>query len=133
MEESRWNTKGRNIILFIVKKDKEADHWPRLTKEKVKTTHFQVDWANYLDQDDEEEKGGDAAELGGDFDPSEMEKFGGGMGANDSDDEEEEEEEVPATGEAAKEEEGKEAEKAKGADLDDLDKEEEDTGKKEAE
>ncbi len=36
VEDSRWNTKGRNIILNIVKQNKEAEHWPRLTKEKIK-------------------------------------------------------------------------------------------------
>jgi hypothetical protein len=36
VESSKWNTKGRNIILNIVKKDTEAEHWPRLTKDKVK-------------------------------------------------------------------------------------------------
>lgn len=37
--ESKWNTKGRNIIINLSKKDKEKepdDWWPRLTKEKVK-------------------------------------------------------------------------------------------------
>jgi len=36
-DESKWNTKGRNVILNISKKDKDADEWwPRITKEKVK-------------------------------------------------------------------------------------------------
>ena len=37
--ESKWNTKGRNVILNLSKKDKEKDTdewWPRLQKEKVK-------------------------------------------------------------------------------------------------
>ncbi len=37
VEESRWNTKGRNIILFVIKKELGLDHWPRLTKEKIKS------------------------------------------------------------------------------------------------
>lgn len=37
---SKWNTKGRNIILNIVKKDSDKDHWPRLTKEKIKNPHI---------------------------------------------------------------------------------------------
>ena len=32
VEESKWNTKGRNIIVNITKKDQEAEYWPRLTK-----------------------------------------------------------------------------------------------------
>ena len=35
-EDSRWNTKGRNIILVLIKKDKEEEYWPRIMKEKVK-------------------------------------------------------------------------------------------------
>ena len=44
MEDSRWNTKGRNIILNIAKANTDAEYWPRLTKEKVKNTHIQADW-----------------------------------------------------------------------------------------
>ena len=40
MDESKWNTKGRNIILNIVKADKDAEYWPRLTKDKVKNAHI---------------------------------------------------------------------------------------------
>ena len=36
-EESKWNTKGRNVIINVSKKDKEQEEWwPRITKEKVK-------------------------------------------------------------------------------------------------
>jgi len=35
-EASKWNTKGRNIILNIVKKNLDQEYWPRLTKDKVK-------------------------------------------------------------------------------------------------
>ena len=40
LEESKWNTKGRNIILNISKANKEEDHWPRLTEEKTKNPHI---------------------------------------------------------------------------------------------
>jgi hypothetical protein len=40
VEESKWNTKGRNIIMNIVKKNQEAEHWPRLTKDKTKNPHI---------------------------------------------------------------------------------------------
>lgn len=40
VENSKWNTKGRNIILNIVKKDPTQDHWPRLTKDKIKNPHI---------------------------------------------------------------------------------------------
>lgn len=35
-EESKWNTKGRNVIFNLSKKDKGAEWWPRLTKDKTK-------------------------------------------------------------------------------------------------
>jgi len=36
-EESKWNTKGRNVVINVSKKDKEQEEWwPRITKEKVK-------------------------------------------------------------------------------------------------
>jgi len=36
-EESKWNTKGRNVIINISKLDKEQEEWwPRITKEKIK-------------------------------------------------------------------------------------------------
>ena len=42
MQESKWNTKGRNIIVNLSKKDKEAEYWPRITKEKAKNNLIAV-------------------------------------------------------------------------------------------
>ena len=69
-DESKWNTKGRNVILHISKKDKEQEEWwPRLTKSKDKNQLITIDWAKWVDpDDDEDDKGG--APAGGDFDPS---------------------------------------------------------------
>lgn len=75
-EESRNNTKGRNPIITLAKEDKEAEYWPRLTKEKVKNARIQVDWNKWVDEDEEDE----APEMGGDFDPSAMSQFGGAGG-----------------------------------------------------
>ena len=69
-DESKWNTKGRNVILNISKKDKEQEEWwPRITKDKVKNQQITIDWDRWIDPDDEPEddKGGM-----GDFDPSMM-------------------------------------------------------------
>lgn len=77
-EESKWNTKGRNILINISKKDKEQEEWwPRITKEKVKNQQITIDWDKWIDPDDEpeEDKG-----PGGDFDPSMMQGMGGGGG-----------------------------------------------------
>lgn len=77
-DESKWNTKGRNVTLYISKKDKEQEEWwPRLTKEKVKNHFINIDFDKWVDPDDEpeEEKGGM-----GDFDPAMMQGMGGGAG-----------------------------------------------------
>ena len=80
-DESKWNLKGRNVLLMISKADKdEEEWWPRLTKDKTKNQLITIDWARWRDPDDEdpaEEKPGM-----GDFDPSMMQGMGGmgGMG-----------------------------------------------------
>merc|ERR1712183_1159499 len=73
-EASAWNVKGRNILFNIVKKDAEAEYWPRLTKEKTKNARIQTDWSKWVDEDEEGNKGMDG------FDPSQMQGFGGGGG-----------------------------------------------------
>lgn len=94
VDASKWNTKGRNIILNIVKQNTDAEHWPRLTKDKVKNSHIQIDWSKWVDEDEENE----AKPVGEDWDADNMNDFNmggmGGMGQGDSDDEEEEEEEA---------------------------------------
>merc|ERR1719480_253085 len=36
-DESKWNTKGRHIIMKLVKKDDDREeYWPRLMKDKTK-------------------------------------------------------------------------------------------------
>ena len=74
--DSLNNTKGRNPIITIAKEDKEAEYWPRLTKDKVKNSRITVDWNKWVDEDEEDE----APEMGGDFDPAAMSQFGGGAG-----------------------------------------------------
>ena len=74
--ESAWNTKGRNVIITLAKTDKEAEYWPRLTKDKVKNSRITVDWAKWVDEDEEDDAGN--AEMDGAFDPAMMNAFGGG-------------------------------------------------------
>lgn len=119
LEESKWNTKGRNIILNIVKANTDASYWPRLTKEKIKNSHIQADWAKWVDEDEEDE----AKPLGEDWNEDNMNNFnmGGGFGdQGDSDDDEEEEEHVHGEHCSHEHEPAK-----KNADLGDLDAEEE--------
>lgn len=95
VEGSKWNTKGRNIMFNIIKKDQDADYWIRLTKEKTKNPHIQIDWGKWVDEDEEDEGGADKG-LSNDWDPSNMNNFNMGQYGDqggDSDDEEEEEEE----------------------------------------
>ena len=77
VDESKWNTKGRNIIIVISKKDKEQEYWPRLTEDKSKNAKIQIDWTKYIDEDDE---GAEPEKVpGADWDPNMMNQFGGGM------------------------------------------------------
>jgi hypothetical protein len=66
--DSKFNSKGRNPIITLAKEDKDAEYWPRLTKEKVKNSRITVDWNKWVDEDEEDA----APEMGGDFDPSMM-------------------------------------------------------------
>jgi len=75
-DESKFNTNGRNPIITLSKKEKEDEYWPRLLKEKTKNARITVDWNKWVDEDEEAE----APEMGGDFDPSAMNAFGGGAG-----------------------------------------------------
>ena len=69
-DESGWNTKGRNIIFNITKKNQDKEYWPRLTQDKTKNQHIQIDWSKWVDEDDEEEEG--AKGVGEDWDASNM-------------------------------------------------------------
>ena len=74
VDDSKWNFKGRSVLLSIAKKELEGEdeqYWPRFTKEKMKHPHIHVDWDKWVDEDEAEE----AKDIGGDFDPSLM----GGM------------------------------------------------------
>jgi hypothetical protein len=128
VESSKWNTKGRNIILNIVKANPEAEYWPRLTKEKTKNSHIQIDWSKWVDEDEEDE----AKPLNEDWNEDNMNAFNmGGMDGGDSDDdEEEEEEEEHKNHEGCSHDHGVHTEteqKKKNADLADLDAEVEPT------
>ena len=126
--ESGWNTKGRNIILNLVKSNQETSYWPRLTKDKVKNAHIQADWGKWVDEDEESE----AKPLHEDWNEDNMNNFNmGGQqnqgGDSDDDEEEEEEEHEPHhQGEHVHAEDCSHGvEPSKNADLGDLDAEEE--------
>merc|ERR1711957_126534 len=107
---SKWNVKGRNIIIMLMKKDEEGESWTRIQKDKVKNSKIETDWAKWVDSDEEDEepeKGMEGMDMGA------GQGFGGGQGGGmpgmegmmggmpgmegglpDSDDEEGEEEEA---------------------------------------
>ena len=86
IEDSKWNLKGRNVILNVVKKDQDEEYWTRLTKEKIKHPHIKADWNKWIEEDEEGQELN--ADLNGDWDPNAMQDFGAGD-YEDSDDEEE--------------------------------------------
>lgn len=76
--DSKWNLKGRNITLYISKKDQEQEEWwPRLTKDKTKNQKITIDWSRWIDQDASDEEKKD--DMG--YDPSQLQNMmGGGAG-----------------------------------------------------
>ena len=68
VSQSRWNSKGRNIILLIEKKEKKF--WSRIKKDDKKEATIQIDWQKWVDEDDETEK-----PLGNEWDEGGMKKF----------------------------------------------------------
>lgn len=72
--ESAWNTKGRNIIVSISKKEKDEEYWPRLLKSSTKNHRIQIDWSKWVEED---ELAG-AAPGDSEFDADQMQGFGGG-------------------------------------------------------
>ena len=127
-ENSKYTLDARNIFLKL-KKKKEGPYWPRLTSEKVKYHWIEVDWAYFVDEDEEEE-GKEP-----NFEGQDIGDMGGEMDEDDKPDEEEEKKEETKKDKGTnteekkeeKEEEKKEEEKKeeKKADISDLDKDEE--------
>merc|ERR1740124_1616154 len=74
---SKWNVKGRNIIIMLMKKDEEGESWTRIQKDKVKNSKIETDWAKWVDSDEEDEepeKGMEGMDMGA------GQGFGGGQG-----------------------------------------------------
>ena len=75
--DSKWNLKGRNITLYISKKDQEQEEWwPRLMKDKIKNQKITIDWSRWIDQDASDEEKKD--DMG--YDQSQMQNMMGGGG-----------------------------------------------------
>jgi len=55
-EESEYHVAPRYYEMILKKKNTDADYWPCLTKEKLKTWWLKVDWSRWVDEDEEAEK-----------------------------------------------------------------------------
>ena len=122
-ENSKYTLDSRNIFLKL-KKKKEGPYWPRLTSDKIKYHWIEVDWAYFVDEDEEEEgkepniEGQDLGDMGGEMDeddkPDEPEEK-----------KEEEKKDASVNTEDKPEEKKEEVKEEKKADISDLDKDEE--------
>jgi len=84
-EGSVWNVLPMSIQMKINKKEKDEEFWPRLLLDKQKEkTNVTVDWAKYVDEDEEKE-GFNMDALDGGMDFGGMGGFPGmgGMGSMD--------------------------------------------------
>ncbi len=72
--QSKWTIDTRNIFLKIIKKTK-GPYWNYINKDKKKYSYIHVDWNQYVDEDEEDEKpefnfpgmdGGNFMDMGGD-------------------------------------------------------------------
>ncbi|GBE78480.1 HSP20-like chaperone [Sparassis latifolia] len=76
-EESLKHLTSRSITLALRKKEKKAEYWPRLTKEKVKTPFIKTDFGKWVDEDEQD---GEKVDLSDDLDMGGMGGMPGGMG-----------------------------------------------------
>ena len=56
VETSKWKVTDFSVKFSISKKNESAAFWPRVTKEKVKQNNITVDWTNWIDEDEADEK-----------------------------------------------------------------------------
>ena len=49
------NSKGRNVVFSIAKKDKVDTWWPRLQADAIKNPLIQIDWSKWMEEDDSDE------------------------------------------------------------------------------
>lgn len=83
IEESKWNITGFHLQFNLVKKE-SGPHWVRLLKDDKKYNHISVDWSKYVDEDEEDEEADKG--LGSDWNPDMMRGFGGDDDDSDDDD-----------------------------------------------
>jgi len=106
-EATKKSLSSRSLSLVLRKKEKKAEFWPRLTKDKIKLTFVKTDFSKWVDEDeqdgviedtlpDEDMSGGMPGGMGGGmpggmgggpggFDPSMLAGLGGAGGAGGMD------------------------------------------------
>lgn len=55
-QESLKNLTDRSFVLVLRKKEKKAEFWPSLTKEKLKVSWLKTDFSKWVDEDEQDEK-----------------------------------------------------------------------------
>ena len=53
-EQSRKSLTSRHLALVLRKKEKKAEYWPRLSKQKVKSTFVKTDFSKWVDEDEQD-------------------------------------------------------------------------------
>ncbi|CAN6674807.1 co-chaperone protein Sba1p [Trichomonascus vanleenenianus] len=69
VDKSHQHSTGRGLFLVLQKKNKQAEYWPRLTKESDKHPYIKTDFDKWVDEDEQEEQ------------PEEDPLYGAGAGA----------------------------------------------------
>ena len=54
MQNSKSNLTSRHFAVVLRKKEKKAEYWPRLTKEKVKNAYLKTDFSKWVDEDEQD-------------------------------------------------------------------------------
>jgi len=75
-EDSTKALTSRHFVVVLRKKEKKAEYWPRLTKNKIKTAFVKTDFDKWVDEDEQD---GDT-KMTFDEDYGDMGDFGGGAG-----------------------------------------------------
>ena len=44
---------SRSLSLIIIKKERQSEYWPRLTKEKIKNAFLKTDFSKWVDEDEQ--------------------------------------------------------------------------------
>jgi len=86
---TRKSFSSRSLAFVLRKKEKSAEYWPRLTKDKVKVSFIKTDFSKWVDEDEQDGVieipeddglGGMGGMGGGGLDPSMLAGLGGGAG-----------------------------------------------------